>query len=73
MYLRRRQFNPETRRIRAAGILCLSSGLMLTLLARGFTYRHPAIYDTLRLLLMGLGASLLSWSARRAQGFSSRH
>jgi hypothetical protein len=40
MYLRRRQFNPETRRIRDAGILCLSSGLMLMLLAQGFTYRH---------------------------------
>jgi hypothetical protein len=73
MNLRRRQFNPESRRIRTAGILCLSSGLMLTLLAKGFAYRHPAIFDTLRFMLMGLGACLLSWSARRAQGFSSRH
>lgn len=43
MYLRR-QFNPETRRIQAAGIFCLSSGLMLTLLAKDFNCRHPAIY-----------------------------
>ena len=72
MVLRRRQFNPETRRIRGAGALCLSSGLLLTLLAKGLAYCHPAIYDTLRFLLMGLGASLLSLTARRAQGFSSR-
>lgn len=69
--LRRRQLDPISRRIHAAGCLCLSSGLMLTLFAGGFGHRHPVIYDGLRFLLMGLAFGLLLWSARRSGGCAS--
>jgi hypothetical protein len=70
----RRQLDPRSRRIYAAGNLCLISGLMLTrtLFAEGFGHRHPAIYDGLRFLLIGCAISLLFWSARRSGGCASR-
>jgi hypothetical protein len=56
----------------ATGNLCLASGLMLTLFADGFGYRHPAIYDGLRFLLIGLAIGLIVWSVRRNRGCASR-
>jgi len=70
--LRRRQLDPKSRRLMAAGNLCLASGLMLTLFAEGFGHRHPAIYDGLRFLLMGLAIGMLFRSARRTSGCASR-
>ncbi|MGA3160077.1 MAG: hypothetical protein ABSC77_02590 [Terracidiphilus sp.] len=72
MCLRHRQLDSRSRRIFAAGNLCLASGLMLTHFKVGFGHRHPAFYDGLRLLLMGLAISLLFWSARRSGGCASR-
>jgi hypothetical protein len=68
----RRQLDLKSRRIFAAGNLCLASGLMLTHFEVGFGHRHPAIYDGLRLLLIGCAISLLYWSARRSGGCASR-
>jgi hypothetical protein len=68
-----RQLDQKSRRILAVGNLCLASGLIFSHIAEGFGHRHPAIYDDLRFLLMGCACGLLLWSARRAQGFSSRH
>ncbi len=70
--LRRRQLDPKTRRLMAAGNLCLASGLMLTFFAGGFGHRYPAIYDGLRFLLMGLAIGLLFRSARRSGGCATR-
>jgi len=70
--LHRRQLDPKTRRLMATGNLCLASGLMLTLFADGFGYRHPAIYDGLRFLLIGLAIGLIVWSVRRNRGCASR-
>ncbi|MGP8172949.1 MAG: hypothetical protein ACLP7O_00210 [Terracidiphilus sp.] len=70
----RRQLDLKSRRIFIAGNLCLISGLMLTrtLFAVGFGHRHPAIYDGLRLLLIGCAVCLLYWFARRSCGCASR-
>ncbi len=68
---RRRQLDPKSRRIFAAGNLCLASGLIFSLVAEGFGHCHPAIYDGLRFLLVGCAISLLFWSARRSGGCAS--
>lgn len=73
MCLRRRQLDPRSRRIFAAGNLCLTTGLMLTLFfEKGFGHRHPAVFDGLRFLLIGAAISLLFMSARRSGGCASR-
>ncbi len=72
MCLFRRQLDAKSRRIYAAGNLCLFSGLALTLFAGSFGHRHPAIYDGLRFALMGAAISLLLWSARRSGGCATR-
>ena len=69
---RRRQLDPKSRRIFAAGNLCLASGLMLTHFEVGFGHRHPALFVGLRFLLMGCAICLLYWSARRSGGCASR-
>lgn len=69
---RRRQLDPKSRRIFAAGNLCLMSSIMLTHFDYGFGHRHPAIFDGLRFLLIGLAIGLLYWSARRSGGCASR-
>ena len=70
--LHRRTLDAKSRRILAAGNLCLFSGLALTRFAEGFGHRHPAVFDGLRFLLIGAAISLLYWSARRAGGCASR-
>jgi hypothetical protein len=73
MCLRRRQLDPKSRRILAAGNVCLYSGLMLTLFfEQGFGHHHPAIFDGLRFLLIGCAISLLYLSARRGGNCASR-
>jgi hypothetical protein len=69
---RRRQLDPKSRRMFAAGNLCLASGLMLTHFADGFGHRHPAIYHSLYFLLMGCAIGLFYWVARRSGGCASR-
>jgi hypothetical protein len=68
----RRQLDPKTRRIQAAGLLCLYSSLIFLPFADGFGHRHPAIYNGLRFLLMGCAVCLVYWSARRSGGCASR-
>jgi hypothetical protein len=72
MCLFRRQLDRRSRRIYAAGNLCLCSGLMLTLFAESFGHRHPALFDGLRFLLIGVAISLLFWSARRSGRCATR-
>jgi len=73
MCLRRRQLDPQSRRIYAAGNVCLSSGLILTLfLEEGFGHRHPAVFDGLRFLLIGCAIVLLLRATRRSSGCAPR-
>ena len=72
MCFHRRQLDPKSRRIFAAGNLCLASGLMLTHFEVGFGHRHPALFIGLRFLLIGCAISLLFWSARRSRDYASR-
>jgi hypothetical protein len=73
MCLRRRQLDPKSRRIFAAGNVCFSSGLILTLFfEQGFSHRHPALFDGIRFLLVGCAISLVFWSACRRGGCASR-
>jgi hypothetical protein len=72
MCLRRRQLDPKSRRIFAAGNLCLTSGAMLTIFAGGFGHHYPVLYNSLRFLLIGCAIGLLYWSARRSGGCASR-
>jgi hypothetical protein len=65
--LRRDPQNPQSRRILAAGNMCLSSGLMLTIFGEGLRHRHPDIFDGLRFVLIGIAIGLLFWSARRVR------
>ena len=70
--LRRRQLDPKSRRIIAAGNLCLISGLMLTLIFKdGFGHSHAAIFDGLRILLMALAVTFFFWTSRRTGGCAS--
>lgn len=71
--LRRGQLNAKSRRIFAAGNLCLVCGLMLTLFfGGGFGARHRILFDSLRFLLMGMAIILMLWSGRRAGGCAYR-
>ncbi len=71
MCLTYRQRDPKSRRIYAAGNLCLFTGLALTIFHGGFAHRHPALYDGLRFLFIGLAIGLLYWSTRRCGGCAS--
>jgi hypothetical protein len=68
----RRQLDPVSRRIYAAGNLCLVSGLMLTIFAQSFGHRHPDLFIGLRFLLIGASICLLLWSSRRGGACTSR-
>ena len=71
--LRRRQLDLKARRIFIAGNLCIVSSLSFTThFADGFGHRHPALFDGLRYLLMGLAIGLLLWFVRRSGGCASR-
>jgi len=73
MCLFRRQLDPKSRRIYAAGNLCLVSGLMLNMFhEHGFGDRHPGPLLALRFLLMGLAIGFFFWFARRRGGCASR-
>jgi len=67
-----RQADPPTRRIYRFGCLCLSSGLLLSVFAKDFGLRHPALYDSLRFLLLGAAICLLLWSIRRRKQCAPR-
>jgi hypothetical protein len=71
MCLCSRQLEPKSRRIYAAGNLCLFTGIALTIFRGGFAHLHPALYNGLRFLLMGCAIGLLYWSARRRGGCAS--
>jgi hypothetical protein len=71
MCLFRRQLDPKSRRIYAAGNLCLFAGIALTIFRGGFAHLHPVLFDGLRFLLIGLAIGLLYWSARRRCGCAS--
>ncbi len=73
MCLHRRQLDPQSRRIYAAGNLCLVSSLLPALFyEHGFGHHHPVIFDGLRFLLLVCAVGLLFWSARRNCGCASR-
>lgn len=69
---RRRPLDSTSRRILAAGQLCLFSGLLLTQIEDGFGHRHPSVFLGLRFLLAGSAICLLFWSARRSGGCATR-
>jgi hypothetical protein len=71
MCFHRRQLDPKSRRIFAAGNLCLTSGVTLTIFAGGFGHHYPVLYNSLRFLLFVLAIILLRWSARRSVGCAS--
>ena len=73
MCLLRRQLDPKSRRIMAAGNLCLASSLLPPLLyEHGFGHRYRVLFDGLRFLLVGLAIGLLYWSAHRSGGCATR-
>ena len=73
MCLSRRQLDPKTRRIQAAGNLCLASSFLPTLFyEHGVGHPHSVVFNGLRFLLLGLSIGLLLWSARRSGGCASR-
>jgi hypothetical protein len=73
MCLSYRQLDPKSRRIYAAGNLCLFTGIALTIFRGGFGFalRHPDIYFGLQFLLFCSAIGLLRWSARRSGGCAS--
>jgi len=68
----RRQLDPKSRRIFAAGNLCLLAGLLLTQFENSIGHRHPAVLLALRFALMGAAITLLFWSARRSRNCAPR-
>ncbi len=59
------QLDPKSRRICAAGNLCLVFGLLPTLFdEHGFGHRHP-VFEGLRILLLVCAVILLFWFLRR--------
>lgn len=63
----RHRLDPISRRILAAGNLCLWLGVVLThFCEHGFEQSHPAIFEGLRFLLIACATGLLVWSTRRA-------
>ena len=72
MCLPYRQLDAKSRRIYAAGNLCLFTGIALTMLADGFGHRHTVIYNSLRFLLMGLAIVFFYRSKHRNDGCAAR-
>lgn len=70
MCLARRQLDPTSRRIYAAGNFCLFTGLSLTLFFKGsgFAVSHPDLFLALRFVLICSAIVLLYWSGRRSGG-----
>jgi hypothetical protein len=73
MCLSYRQLDAKSRRIYAAGNLCLFSCIALTIFRGGFgfAHRHPDLYFGLQFLLICSAIGLLRWSARRSGGCGS--
>ena len=67
-----RSLDPKSRRILAAGTLCLYAGISFPLFTEGFGHRHRAGFDGMLFLLVGLAISLLFLSARRSGGCAPR-
>lgn len=72
MRLNRRQLDPGSRRMMAAGILCIFSGLLLALLEARLHAAPVAIFHGLPFLLIGLAAVLLLRSARGTGAAATR-
>jgi hypothetical protein len=73
MCLHRRQLDSKSRRIMAAGYLCLVLSLLPSLFyAHGIGLGHAALFDSVRFLFLGAAIGLLSWFARRGCGRASR-
>ncbi len=68
---RRRQLDPRSRRKLAAGVLCLSSGLMLALFEAPF-HEYLDLFHGLPFLLVGLAVILLLRSARGTGASAAR-
>ena len=66
-----RQADRTTRSIWMAGQLSLSSALCMGLFAEGFGARHPALFDGIRVLLLGLAINCIFWSMRRLRSLRS--
>jgi len=66
MCLHRRQLDSTSRRIRAAGGLCLFAGLALQIFPTAFAHRPAGLLMRFVLILSAIG--LLLWSSRRSGG-----
>ena len=60
-----RDLDPKTRRIWAAGNLCLFASLASTLFFESLRHDHPALFDASRGFFIGLSLVFLVWSTRR--------
>jgi uncharacterized membrane protein YccC len=67
-----RDLDAKTRRIWAAGNLCLFTSLAFTLFGEGTRRNHLALVDGLRGFLIGLALVFLVWSTRRMLNPSAR-
>lgn len=68
MCLYHRQLDSTTRRIVAAGHLCLWTGVMFSTLQHGFRQHHALLANSLEFLLLGCAIGLLYWASRRSGG-----
>ncbi|MGO9777239.1 MAG: hypothetical protein ACLQGT_02590 [Terracidiphilus sp.] len=66
MCLARRQLDPKSRRIFAAGQLCLFSVVMLAIFVNSFGHGHAVLYFGLQFLLFCCAVGLLRWSEHRS-------
>jgi hypothetical protein len=60
-----RTWDGKTRRIYAAGNLCLLSAMLLTQLGGNWNEQHRDWFDFVRGLLLGLAIVMLAWVVRR--------
>jgi hypothetical protein len=63
-----RQLDARSRRLYAAGNLCLFTGIGLMLLEDDFGRHHPHLFLALRFVLICGAIVLLFWSSRRSGG-----
>ncbi len=69
---RRRQLDSRSRRILAAGMLCLLSGFVLAFFEGRLDHEQTAIFHGLPFLVIGLGVILLLRSTRGTGAAASR-
>ena len=66
MCLCRQPLDPKSRRIQAAGIFFLFSALLFqAVFEDSFVHHHHALFNGVRLLLLGCAIGLLLWFNRR--------